>query len=262
MSKLIDLKGLRFGRWAVLARAERLGYWSCRCDCGATKAVHGGSLRGGKSRSCGCLIADVSAATKIVDMAGVRVGKLVAVRRAENDGKAVRWECLCDCGGVSVVRAVNLRSGNTNSCGCARLKREIVAPDSVRLARRERSAARYRNDPAYQIRIRMANAIRISLRRRSSRKIGRWEELVGYTASDLRAHLVSTLPAGATWQDFMDGRLEIDHKVPLAAFNYQHAGDLDFRRAWAMSNLQLLWTADNQSKSDKLDEPFQPSLGF
>ena len=108
----------------------------------------------------------------------------------------------------------------------------------------------------------MANAIRISLRKKSSKKVGRWESLVGYTVDDLRQHLLSTLPAGATWDDFLAGKMEIDHRVPLSAFNYQSESDLDFRRAWAMKNLQLLWTKDNQSKSDSLCEPFQPSLAF
>jgi hypothetical protein len=34
----------------------------------------------------------------------------------------------------------------------------------------------------------------------------------------------------------------------------------DFKRAWALSNLQPLWAIDNQRKSAKLAAPFQPSL--
>jgi hypothetical protein len=30
----------------------------------------------------------------------------------------VQWKCRCDCGGYLTVRAANLSSGNTNSCGC------------------------------------------------------------------------------------------------------------------------------------------------
>lgn len=41
---------------------------------------------------------------------------LVAVSR-ETDGK---WLTACDCGGSSVVRAGNLTSGNSESCGCRR----------------------------------------------------------------------------------------------------------------------------------------------
>lgn len=55
-SRLIDLAGQRFGRLAVLDYTgdHSLG-WLCRCDCGNEKTVPGGSLRGGGTRSCGCL---------------------------------------------------------------------------------------------------------------------------------------------------------------------------------------------------------------
>ena len=57
--KLIDETGNRFGRWIVLERGPnaipRGVKWICKCDCGNIKAVLGRSLRGGVSKSCGCL---------------------------------------------------------------------------------------------------------------------------------------------------------------------------------------------------------------
>ena len=38
--------------------------------------------------------------------------------------------------------------------------------------------------------------------------------------------------------------------------------DEDFKRCWALSNLQPLWMSENRSKNDKLEKPFQPSLKF
>ena len=59
MSALIDLTGQRFERLLVLERGENnaRGHsrWVCRCDCGRTKLVWATDLRGGRSRSCGCL---------------------------------------------------------------------------------------------------------------------------------------------------------------------------------------------------------------
>lgn len=60
---LIDLTGLKFGRWTVLnyegRRKEPRGrfttLWHCRCDCGNEKIITGSSLRNGLSLSCGCL---------------------------------------------------------------------------------------------------------------------------------------------------------------------------------------------------------------
>jgi hypothetical protein len=57
--------------------------------------------------------------TKYIDRTGVRYGKLVAVKDAgRNKHKKVMWECLCDCGNVTVVPSGALVTGNTTSCGC------------------------------------------------------------------------------------------------------------------------------------------------
>ena len=61
MSKYIDLTGQRFGRLTVLRyyKTERKKvYWLCRCDCGNELAVYGGTLRNGRTKSCGCLARD------------------------------------------------------------------------------------------------------------------------------------------------------------------------------------------------------------
>lgn len=42
------------GRWLVLTRGKRRGYWACRCECGTEKEVVAASLYTGKSQSCGC----------------------------------------------------------------------------------------------------------------------------------------------------------------------------------------------------------------
>lgn len=62
MPKKIDLTGRKFGRWTVIDLAPRYSTgsqtivrWNCVCECGAVRAVAGGSLRSGVSKSCGCL---------------------------------------------------------------------------------------------------------------------------------------------------------------------------------------------------------------
>lgn len=59
-----------------------------------------------------------------IDLTGQRFGRLVALGLAGRR-KISFWTCQCDCGQVIVVRLGNLRSGNTNSCGC--LQRERTA---------------------------------------------------------------------------------------------------------------------------------------
>jgi hypothetical protein len=54
MRRRIHLTGRRLGRLVVTAYVERMR-WSCICDCGARVVVHGRHLRGGATKSCGCL---------------------------------------------------------------------------------------------------------------------------------------------------------------------------------------------------------------
>lgn len=54
---LIDMQGKRFGRLVVLCRDGTKGKaatWKCLCDCGTHCVTAGGSLRKGRSVSCGC----------------------------------------------------------------------------------------------------------------------------------------------------------------------------------------------------------------
>lgn len=97
--------------------------------------------------------------------------------------------------------------------------------------------------------------------RRSIRenKQGRhWESLAGYTLKQLKEHLEKQFVGGMSWGRFSE--IHIDHKVPLAAFNFVKPEDVDFKRAWSLSNLRPMWAKDNLSKGSKISKPFQPSL--
>lgn len=61
-----------------------------------------------------------------MDLTGLRFGRLEVVERAPNlRPKVTRWLCYCDCGAEVTAAVNNLRSGNTQSCGC--LNRDIMA---------------------------------------------------------------------------------------------------------------------------------------
>lgn len=83
-------------------------------------------------------------------------------------------------------------------------------------------------------------------------------DLLGYTAEELKLHLEKLFLPGMTWDNY--GEWHIDHIIPLSAHNYETPDDPDFKRAWALTNLQPLWAFDNISKHAKLEKPFQPSL--
>ena len=106
----------------------------------------------------------------------------------------------------------------------------------------------------YKIRI----AINQSLK---GNKSGRhWEDLVGYTLNDLIERLKKTMPKGYDWNDYLSGKLHLDHRIPISAHNFDNPNQIDFQRCWELKNLQLLPAKENQIKGNKLIRPFQPAL--
>lgn len=67
---------------------------------------------------------------KVIDLTGQRFGRLTVVERAGNyvspNKKQAHslWLCACDCGNTVIVRASQLKSRGTQSCGC--LHREAL----------------------------------------------------------------------------------------------------------------------------------------
>lgn len=110
-----DLAGQQFGLLTAVEPTEerRNGnvVWKCDCACGNTAYVSSILLKNGHTKSCGCL--------RLNDLSGQKFGLLTAVRPTEIRKKGiVVWECHCDCGNTTFVRAKDLNSGHTKSCGC------------------------------------------------------------------------------------------------------------------------------------------------
>lgn len=65
MNKAINLTGSRFGRLLVQHRTgtakNGAALWRCVCDCGGTSETQSIALRSGRTRSCGCLVAEFKA---------------------------------------------------------------------------------------------------------------------------------------------------------------------------------------------------------
>lgn len=82
-----------FGRWLIVGAApdrvagkchKRFVYFHCRCQCGVEREVIEGSLRSGRSRSCGCLARERSSQVNTVHgaAAGYAMSPEYAVWRA------------------------------------------------------------------------------------------------------------------------------------------------------------------------------------
>lgn len=130
--KLIDETGNRYGKLVVIERIGTKEYpsgqkkpiWLCQCDCGNTTEAFGQSLRAGQYKSCGCAKLELRR-----DWTGVKQGKLTIESRAEDKitssgSKAIRWNCVCECGSSVVLRSSALASGSSH-CGCVVVQRKI-----------------------------------------------------------------------------------------------------------------------------------------
>ena len=118
-----------------------------------------------------------------------------------------------------------------------------------------------RSRPREKLAVRIGGQIRYALKK--GIKAGRpWETLVGFTKYDLIKRLDDTMPDGYTWQDFLDGKLHVDHIIPVSVFNFKTPEDIDFKKCWSLENLQLLPAEENIRKYNKIERPFQPSLAF
>ena len=75
-------------------------------------------MRDGTSQSCGC-----QKKTNKLDLLGCRFGNLLVIQESKNkDTGRTAWLCKCDCGNTKIIGTKELRSGETQSCGCLRDK--------------------------------------------------------------------------------------------------------------------------------------------
>jgi hypothetical protein len=77
-------------------------------------------------------------------------------------------------------------------------------------------------------------------------------DILGYTLDELRTHIERQFGRGMTWDNYGPLGWHIDHRVPLTAFQYSTMECDGFRSAWALTNLQPLWSEENRSKNGKV----------
>ena len=108
--------------------------YNCRCTCGKIFTAVGSAILSGSVKSCGCYSRERLGKSRILDLTNKRFGKLVAVKLTDmrKSGERV-WECKCDCGNITYVTTGNLRSGNTTSCGCSILTKDLTGQRFGRL---------------------------------------------------------------------------------------------------------------------------------
>ena len=147
MSPIKNLSGQRFGRLAVISRAEdkfspsgkKYIVWHCKCDCGNDIDVISRALCNGHTKSCGCYhnemaIKNLPSNKKHEVIPGEKIGRWTVIaegkkRKQPNGSKVTMALCMCECGIIREVSLYKLKAGKSNSCGC--YSREIIKARST-----------------------------------------------------------------------------------------------------------------------------------
>jgi len=119
---------------------------------------------------------------------------------------------------------------------------------------------RLRSDEKFRLDRNISRSIRRALKNSNSNKENHWKAILGYTIKELKLKLLSTIPEGYIWQDYLESRLELDHIIPVKAFNYTNVNHIDFKKSWGLNNLRLIPKEENRLKAGNLKKKFQPAL--
>lgn len=106
---------------------------------------------------------------------------------------------------------------------------------------------RWASKPSSRLHLAVVARVYESLKSGKARKPT--ESLIGYTFSELRAHLERQFQAGMSWENY--GQWHVDHIAPLSSFSISSESDPDLLSAWSLANLRPLWAAENFQKRAK-----------
>ena len=107
-----------------------------------------------------------------------------------------------------------------------------------RTNRNKKERDRRKNDPLFRLNESMSKQIN---RIKNVKNGVSWKRLLDYTFDDLKKHLESKFTTGMTWDNHCRHGWHIDHIIPVSSFNYDSADHPEFKKCWALSNLQPLW---------------------
>jgi hypothetical protein len=122
-----DLTGQKFNMLTAIEisgkTTDNRYLWKCVCDCGNFKEVTSQRLQNGDTICCGCR----PETPKKKDLIGSQFGKLTVISVADKIKGRTAWNCICSCGGTTVVTTNSLTTKNTESCGCENLQNQDLS---------------------------------------------------------------------------------------------------------------------------------------
>jgi len=110
-----------------------------------------------------------------------------------------------------------------------------------------------KTDTAFKISDNIRRGINYSLK--GKKNGAHWEDIVGWTVKEGRAHLESLFTEGMSWENYGRGGWVLDHIIPIYLWGITSIECQELKDCWSLDNLQPLWEMRNWEKSDKPMEP-------
>jgi len=122
--------------------------------------------------------------------------------------------------------------------------------DAIREYSRVRCNEKSKTDISFRILKNLRSRIRFALKKGQIKKADTTENLLGCTVPEFRAYFTSLFTKDMSWNDFMAGKIHIDHIMPCAKFDLTN--EAQQRICFHYTNLQPLWSTDNLRKGTKI----------
>jgi len=111
---------------------------------------------------------------------------------------------------------------------------------------------RRQRDPMFRLRLNVRGAVYKALKRTNGGKYGsKTLDALGYEISDLKEHLEKQFDDHMTWDNY-GTYWHVDHILPQSLYPYDSLDHPNFKKMWALENLQPLEGIENIKKGNKV----------
>ena len=124
--------------------------------------------------------------------------------------------------------------------------------DHVREYMNKYATERRKNDPYYKMDTYFRARFIQTLKSKNMKTKKILEDILGYTIDEFVAHMERQWLPGMSWDNHSFDGWHIDHKIPVSSLPYDTIDHPNFKKCWALENLQPLWAKDNFSKGNKI----------
>lgn len=119
---------------------------------------------------------------------------------------------------------------------------------------------RRQRDPMFRLKLNVRGAVYKALKRQSGGKYGsKTLDALGYEISELREHLEKQFNEDMTWENY-GSYWHLDHIYPQSKLPYDTLDHPNFKKVWALSNLQPLEGIENIKKGNKVIEGMEEDM--